>query len=171
MIFFLLIIIFMFLFFILYFNNYFYEYFEQNNVNIDEYKYLMLNNNEKKLYNIELGNSIDVFSEDCYDKCNKKSCIELDERKKNLNNCLKCNMQKNKCYNKSITGGVCNDCDIKNIDDKMNCFDINNFGCPSIKNIENNNGVIPYYIQIPDNNINSPYNKKCIFCWNIKDNL
>lgn len=53
----------------------------------------------------------------------------------------------------------------------MNCYDINNFGCANPKNLQSNDGIEPYYIEVPNNNINSPFDKKCVFCWNILDNI
>jgi hypothetical protein len=141
------------------------------NVEIKKYKTIMLDNNKKKLYKIGLNDSITVTDEDCYDKCDQSNCIKMSDKKKLLNECLKCNIQKNKCYNKSIIGGNCDDCNIENIEDKLDCYDVKNFGCPNPKNLNYSVGVDPYYIQIKDNNINSPYNKKCVFCWNILDNI
>ena len=141
------------------------------NIDIKKYKQIMLNNDKKKLYKIGLNNNINILEEDCFEKCDQSNCIKLNNQKKLLKECLKCNIQKNKCYNKSIIGGNCDDCDIENIEDKIDCYDVNNFGCPNPKNLNYNNGVDPYYIQINDNNINSPYNKKCVFCWNIFNNI
>ena len=141
----------------------------QNNISINSYKNIMLNNNEEKIFDISLSEDIGIETENCYDKCDKQNCIKLDERKKILNNCLKCNSQKNKCFKKSIIGGICDDCSIDT--NKLNCYDINNFGCPNKNDINNNIGTEPYYFKINDNNISSLYDKKCIFCWNIFDNL
>jgi hypothetical protein len=145
------------------------EYFD-----IDEYKKKMLENNNKKLYKLSLNSNIKILSEDCDDKCNKADCIKLKQRSKLLDKCIQCNSQPNKCFNKSIIGGNCDDCDITDINKKMNCSNIENYGCPNPNNLntlEINEGIQPYYIQIPDNNVNSPYNKKCVFCWNILDNI
>jgi hypothetical protein len=147
-----------------------------------EYKLKMLNNNnhnnidvissiDNKLYKIKLEEETPVYIEDCYEKCNETECIKLYEKRKILNKCLECNSQKNKCYNKSIIGGVCNDCETEDIKDKIDCYDIHNFGCPLIDDLESTKGVSPYYIEVPDNNVNSPYNKKCVFCWNILNNI
>jgi hypothetical protein len=138
------------------------------------YRNIMLNNNKENLYKIGLAENIKIYRDDCFDKCDSKSCIQLDEKKKILNKCLKCNNQKNKCFNKSILGGICSDCSIENIEDKMNCYEIGNFGCvnpDNLNNIQNNVGTDPYYIEVPDNNPNTPFNKKCVFCWNILDNI
>ena len=138
---------------------------------INEYKKLLLNNNNSEiLYKIKL-NEFKIYKEDCFDKCNHRECIKLYERIKILDKCLKCNNTKNKCFNKSIIGGTCDDCNIDEYKDKLDCYDVQNFGCSNPDNLNLNKGVEPYYLQIPDNNLNSPYNKKCVFCWNILDNI
>jgi hypothetical protein len=138
------------------------------------YKNTMLNNNQKNLYKVGLANNINIYREDCFEKCDSQSCIQLDQKTKLLEKCLKCNSKKNRCFNKSIIGGICNDCSIENIEDKMNCYEIGNFGCvnpDNLNNIQNNVGIDPYYIEVPDNNPNSPFNQKCVFCWDILDNI
>ena len=87
------------------------------------------------------------------------------EMNKYLDSCLKCNSQKNKCFDKSIIGGLCNDCNGTEEKNKMDCYNIANFGCKNIKNIRSDIGVSPYYINVE--NIKSPYDSKCVFCWNI----
>lgn len=144
------------------------------NFDLKEYNEIMLNNNKKKLYKIGLNNDIKIYHDDCYDKCNKEECIKFENRKQLLEKCLKCNLQKNKCFNKSIIGGNCDDCQVEDIKDKEDCLAINNYGCPNPNNInylEINSGVEPYYLEVPDNNPNTPFNKKCVFCWNILDNI
>ena len=150
------------------------------NMNIDyydnlytpsEYKLKMLNNNKAELFKLKLEKTTPIYTEDCYQKCDAKECMKLDQKKKLLNKCLQCNSQKNKCYDKSIIGGICNDCKTEDIKDKIDCYNINNFGCSPNNNLESNKGIPPYYIQIPDDNINTPYDKKCVFCWNILDNI
>ena len=141
------------------------------NANIKKYKEIMFNNNEKKLYKIGLNENIDIREEDCFDKCDHSNCLKMMNQKKILNQCLECNKQKNKCFNKSIIGGNCDDCSIENNEDKLDCYDVNNFGCPNPENINFSVGINPYYVQVNDNNLNSPYDKKCIFCWNILGNI
>ncbi len=151
-----------------------YKYNIENFIDIKTYNKIMLDNNKKHLYNIALNKNIKINREDCTKQCNEQQCLILEERIKRYDECTKCNSQYKKCYNKSIIGGNCNDCEITDIKDKMNCGEIDNFGCPHPQNLNNitiDNGVKPYYIQIPDNNVNSPFNKKCVFCWNILDNL
>jgi hypothetical protein len=141
---------------------------------INEYKKLMLNNDKKNLYKVSLDKKIKIYKDECFDRCDKENCMILNERIKMMDKCIKCNVQNKKCFNKSIIGGNCDDCNIDNIEDKLDCLSIDNFGCPSPNNLNNlkiDRGVEPYYIEVPDNNVNSPYNKKCVFCWNIIDNL
>ncbi len=149
-------------------------YINKEDFEIKKYKEIMLHNDKKKLYKISLSEETEIMREDCNEKCNAQECIKLHEKTKLLGECIKCNMQKGKCYEKSIIGGVCNDCDIENIEDKINCLGIDNFGCVNPTNLNDigiNSGIEPYYIEVPDNNPNSPYNKKCVFCWNILDNI
>lgn len=126
--------------------------------------------NNKKLYKLKLSDDTKIQTEDCDDKCDQANCIKLKDKLRVLNECVKCNKQKNKCFTKSIIGGNCDDC-INDEESKLDCYDVNNFGCSNNNNLQINKGVSPYYIQVPDNNINSPYNKKCAFCWNILDNI
>jgi hypothetical protein len=154
-----------------------YEYFNLNNietVSLKEYSKIMVNNNNNKLYKISLSNNMPIYTDDCFLKCSHEDCIKFENRKKLLDKCLKCNNEKNKCFKKSIIGGNCDNCNIKNIEDKEDCYKIHNYGCPSPDNINNlsiNRGVRPYYLEIPDNNVNSPFDKKCVFCWDLLDNL
>ena len=167
MLFTILFIISIFLFLILcYQKSYQREYFD-----INTYKEIIKNNDKKNIYKIGLNKDISIYKTDCYDKCSKTDCIKLDNMTKVLEKCMKCNSQKKKCFNHSIIGGTCDDCNIENENEKLNCLHIQNYGCTNPNNIFDNNGVEPYYIQIPDNNLNSPYDKKCVFCWNLLDNI
>jgi hypothetical protein len=148
--------------------------YEDSSFSTNKYKYTMLNNNKEKLYKISLDKNIEILRDECYEKCDRKQCLILDDRTKWFEKCTKCNLQDKKCFNKSIIGGNCDDCDIDDIKDKINCSSIDNYGCANPNNLNNlsiNNGVLPYYIDIPDNNVNSPFNKKCVFCWNLMDNI
>jgi hypothetical protein len=139
--------------------------------NLIEYQDIMVANNEKKLFKIGFNDNIKIYEEDCFDKCDLANCIKLNDRTTLLDKCLKCNAEENKCFTKNVVGGNCDDC--KNIkdEDKLDCYDINNFGCPNPKNIDLNKGIKPYYIQINDTNPSSPYDKKCVFCWNIQNEI
>lgn len=176
MIFEIMIFIMIILFFILYYTNYLFEYYDNinNNIDINSYKKMMLDNDKKNLYKIGLSNNINVYTDDCNEKCDATKCTLLNERTKSLNKCIECNSQKYKCYKngvESITGGSCEDCDIENVDDKLNCFSTDNYGCPPPHDLNSINGVRPYYVEINNNSPVSPYNQKCVFCNNIFDNL
>jgi len=144
---------------------------KREHFNLIEYQNIMLENNNKKLYKIGFNDNIKIYEEDCFDKCDMKNCIKLDDRTNLLDKCLKCNAEENKCFTKSIVGGNCDDCRNIKDEDKLDCYDINNFGCPNPKNIDLNKGIKPYYIQINDTNQSSPYDKKCVFCWNIPSEI
>jgi hypothetical protein len=139
--------------------------------NISDYKNKMFNNNGQKLYKISLSDDVKIYEEDCFEKCDRQNCIKLNDRIDSLQKCLKCNLQKNKCFNKSIINGNCDDCDGVKYEDKVNCLDIHNYGCVDPKNINLNQGIKPYYIEIDTNSVETPYNKKCVFCWNLTDNI
>jgi len=146
------------------------EYFD-----ITEYDNIMLNNyynNFNNLYKIGLNKNIPIYRDECFDKCNAEECIKLEEKRKWLKKCNECNKIEGKCFHKSIIGGNCDDC-LPN-EEKIDCYNIDNFGCTTPSNINNlqvYNGIEPYFLEVPDNNPNSPYNKKCVFCWDIMDSL
>ena len=50
---------------------------------------------------------------------------------------------------------------------KMNCNHKNDIGCTNPDDIFGLEGVEPYYIEVPSNNSNSPFDKKCVFCWEL----
>lgn len=166
----LFIIFIIFIIIFIFFKNKYLECFNNvKNVSIDEYTKIMMDNKNKSIYRVGLSDNLPINSEDCFEKCDKENCIKMIEMNRILEKCVKCNSEKNKCFKKSIIGGVCNDCD--ETDEKINCYDVKNFGCPNPKDINYEIGVQPYYTQINDDNINSPFDKKCIFCWNILDNI
>lgn len=169
MIYYLIMIIFIPILFFIYFkitSNLFIELFE-----MDKYKEILLNNPNKKIYNLMLNKDITIYEEDCEKKCSKEDCVKLYDFKNNLDKCLKCQSKEDKCFKKSIIGGLCDNCG--EISKKIDCLDVKNFGCTNPYNLQSNIGVSPYYIEIPDNNLNTPFDKKCVFCWNneILDNI
>jgi hypothetical protein len=135
--------------------------------NISKYKDLLINNHGKNIYNISLSEDIKIDEENCFEKCDTRNCTNLSERINSLKKCLQCNSQENKCYTKSIINGNCDDCTGVKMEDKLDCFNLDVYGCPNPKNINSNEGVKPYFIEIDSNSVNSPYNKKCLFCWNL----
>ena len=54
---------------------------------------------------------------------------------------------------------------------KEDCNNVRGIGCVDPKNIYSNNGVEPYYIEVPTSSANTPFDTKCIFCWQIKSEL
>jgi hypothetical protein len=106
--------------------------------------------------------------EDCYELCNAKECINMQERNKILNSCLKCSEEK-KCFHKSIIGGNCDDC--AENETPINCYDTRHFGCTNPRDFNSYDGVHSYFVLSNDDNVNSLYNKECLFCWNIEENL
>jgi hypothetical protein len=141
-----------------------------NNVyNIKEYNNLMVNNNKKNLYKIGIKNNTKIYYDKCFEQCDEKNCKIMYNKKLYLDKCLKCNAQKNKCFRKSIIGGNCDDCEEN--EEKINCKNIYNFGCPPYNDLNSSNGVDPYYFLMPDNNPNSIFDKKCVFCWNIFNDI
>ena len=73
---------------VLYRGNYFFEYYnnknDNNTVDIDKYKYIMLNNNKKNLYKVGLSKNINIYHDDCNEKCDATKCTALNERNKSL---------------------------------------------------------------------------------------
>lgn len=106
-------------------------------------------------------------TEDCSSKCDYEDCIKMDRMKRNLKDCEVCQMDPKKCFRKSIIGGNCEDC--MEGEEQMNCLSTDNFGCTSPADINSMEGAPPYFISVPDDNLNSPYDKKCIMCWQIKE--
>jgi hypothetical protein len=172
MIYLLLFIFIIFLYF--YFNTY--ESFKNKNlqlntVNKDEFKKYMIQKKDSDIYNVKLGNNIEDIK-DCFKKCNIIDCIKLIKMTNNYDTCVKCQKDNSdKCYNNLISGGVCNNC--SNNLKRFNCNDVNSsFSCPNPKNIYNNQGVKPYYLQVKNSKtISSPYDQSCLFCWNLKNKL
>ena len=129
----------------------------------------MFNNDKRKLYKVGLSDNINILEEDCFDKCDQSNCVKMLNQKKILNDCLKCNIQKKKCFNKSIIGGNCDDC-MKG-ETPIDCLRTDNFGCTNPANFNSFNGSYPYYFELPDYNITSPLDQKCVFCWQIEDQI
>ncbi len=105
--------------------------------------------------------------DDCSSKCDYEDCVKFDRMKRNLKDCEECHLNPKKCFRKSIIGGNCEDC--MEGEEQMDCLSTDNFGCTSPADINSMNGAPPYFISVPDDNLNSPYDKKCIMCWQIKE--
>jgi len=162
-----IVLAFILLFFALFISNSLSETFIGSNMT---YKNIMKNDDHSKLYKIYVDPEFELHdSEDCFDKCDKTECLKMDSMNHVLKKCVKCNAMNNKCFNRSIIGGTCDDC-MKN-QQKMDCYDIQNFGCTNPYNINDRKGTEPYFIEMNDSNLNSPYSKKCVFCWNLLDSI
>ncbi len=109
----------------------------------------------------------EIRSDNCYGKCDERDCNMMETMKKNLSKCIECHKNPKKCFRKSIIGGNCDDClpDEKQID----CKSTKELGCVPPHNVYSYDGSYPYFIQIPDKNLNSPYDRKCVFCWQIHE--
>ncbi len=109
-----------------------------------------------------------IDTEDCYAKCGvAQNCNIMQSMKKNLLKCVECHKNPNKCFRKSIIGGNCDDCEEGEV--QMDCSSTKNFGCIPPMNTNSDEGTLPYFIKVPEDNLNSPYDKKCVFCWQIPD--
>jgi hypothetical protein len=108
-----------------------------------------------------------VKTEDCSAKCKSEDCIKMDRMTRDFENCIKCHENPKKCFRKSVIGGNCDDC-LKD-EKQIKCNDTNEFGCVPPHNINSYEGTKPYFIQLKSDNLNSPYDEQCIFCWQIKD--
>jgi len=166
-IFFLLFFIILFMSFIL-LNKYYTESFK--NYTRTEVNNLLLKNAKKKnkIYKINIiKNKEDL--KNCFRKCDYKNCLKLYQRHLNYNNCITCQKDKNKCFNRLDTLGSCDSCG-KNLL-KNNCNDINQFACPKLNDLFNNEGEKPYYLEVIDTKTNpiSPYDQSCLFCWNLEN--
>ena len=149
-------------------NKYLIEYF-QNDITKKEFDDLMINNKKSdynKLYNVSLGNKIKIQRKDCFRKCDYQNCVELYDKIQNYEKCKKCQEDNSKCYKDLITYGGCDNCSkyVK----KNKCNSVDKYGCPDYNNLYNNNGVKPYFIEVPSKSSNSPFDTKCVFCWNIR---
>jgi len=133
---------------------------------LNDYKNLMLNNDKKQLFKKTLNKNLKRYTKDCLSTCDDRECIKLEEMHKLLKKCIKCNKNKKKTFKKSIIGGICDDYDGKQ-DEKLDCYDIMNFGCINPNDMDSKKGVFPYYVLLNDNNINSSFDKKCAFCWQL----
>jgi len=100
--------------------------------------------------------------------CDARECINMNERNKILDKCLKCKAE-NKCFHKSIIGGNCDDCLENEI--PMDCYHTSNFGCTNPRDFNSKQGTHSYFVLSNDDDVNSLYNKECLFCWNIENNL
>ena len=50
---------------------------------------------------------------------------------------------------------------------EFTCNDKNNIGCTNPDDLFGSEGVEPYYIEVASDISNSPFDKKCVFCWQL----
>jgi hypothetical protein len=110
----------------------------------------------------------EIKYEDCERQCNAKDCIIMREMKKTLDKCFKCKAE-GKCFKKTIIGGNCDDC-MKG-ETPIDCLRTDNFGCTNPANFNSFNGSYPYYFELQDFSVTSPLDQKCVFCWQIEDQI
>lgn len=164
--------IFVILLFLYFIDRYFYnilpEFFESKTINLQDLrKQLIKNLGFSKVTIMKIPENLIEKDEDACDlKCGAEECKIMKEMKKNLTKCVECH-QKGKCFHKSIVGGNCDDC--LEGEKPINCSDTREFGCAPPHNIQSYDGSLPYFISVPSENLNSPYDKKCIFCWQFSD--
>ena len=120
------------------------------------------------LYKVGLKD-IKIQRENCFQKCNAQDCTKLYMRRLNYKKCNLCQKNKNKCFNRLNTVGSCDICS-DNLK-KFNCNHKNDIGCTDPNNIYGLDGIEPYYIEVNSNESNSPFNKKCVFCWELNSFL
>ena len=122
--------------------------------------------NLKNLYNISLGDDIKIQRENCFKKCDYENCVKLYNKRQNYKKCIECQMDKKKCYKDQISYGGCDSC--SKFVKKNECNSLDSYGCPDFRNVYSKSGVEPYFIEVPSKNNNSPFDTKCVFCWNIR---
>jgi|SaaInlStandDraft_7_1057024.scaffolds.fasta_scaffold25558_3 hypothetical protein len=164
----LILFIFIFIIIIVFLYFYYYKYEKFKNYTIKEANNMFLKN-KNKVYKLNIIKKEEDMDK-CYQKCNPSDCMKLDLMKNNYDKCNKCQNNKNNCFNNLSSTGICDPCG-KNLK-KFNCNDINKFACPKIHDVFNKTGTKPYYLEVINkNDITSPYNQSCLFCWNIKNYL
>jgi len=128
----------------------------------------LLANHSDQLFKPSFASNIQPEEEDCYEMCDSKQCLNMQERNKILNSCVKCRSE-NKCFHKSIIGGNCDDC----MEDEVpiDCYDTRHFGCTNPRDFNSYNGVFSYFVMSNSDDVNSLYNKECLFCWDIQNQL
>ena len=119
-----------------------------------------------KIVKSKLKGYTHILEKGCFDRCPKKECEKLYSYINSAKECLKCHQNKKNCYHKKMVGGYCSPCD-KN-EEQVSCLNVNRFGCPNPNDLNNMNGVMPYYYQVKTNSVNSAYDTECRFCWNLK---
>ena len=144
------------------------EAFETKVLSQKKFDKFILKNAGKKAFNVGLKD-VKIQRENCFQKCNAQDCTKLYMRRLNYKKCNLCQKNKNKCFNRLNTVGSCDACS-DNLK-KFNCHHKNDIGCTDPNNIYGLDGIEPYYIEVNSNESNSPFNKKCVFCWELNSFL
>ncbi len=144
------------------------DFMEKKNINLNDLrKQLVSNLGLSKVTILKIPPQlVETDTDTCDMKCGSAGCIQMKEMKKNLTKCIECH-QKGKCFHSSIIGGNCDDC--LDGETPINCNDTRNFGCAPPHNIQSYDGSLPYFISVPSKELNSPFDQKCIFCWEFSE--
>ncbi len=144
------------------------EGFEEKKINLQDLrKQLIQNLGLSKITIMKIPPQlIETDEEACDIKCGADQCKIMKEMNKNLKKCIEC-QQKGKCFHHSIIGGNCDDCGEN--EKPIQCNDTRNFGCAPPHNIQSYDGSLPYFISVPSKELNSPFDQKCIFCWQFSE--
>ena len=102
--------------------------------------------------------------EKCNSICNNNEfCLRYERDLKHFNKCEKCH-KLGKCYKILDTNsGVCEICNPNN-KDQYQCNNTRYLGCPRPNDINNFDGIKPYFVLIKSNNISDIYGTKCNLC-------
>ena len=119
----------------------------------------------------------DVRREDCDEKCGAKDCKQMYEQQKNLNSCRTCQKDSKKCFHKTASGGLCDDCQEGEtqlqcdsvIGDNLSSDQKNGFGCPNPNDLYARTGVDPYYVIKTTFGQNNNIEQTCVFCNDLTD--
>ena len=151
-------------------SNFFYnEKFTTQILSQKKFDKFILNKPNNISYKVGLKN-IKIQRENCFKKCGVENCTKLYMKRLNYTNCKKCQKDKKKCYDNTLyTVGACNMCG--NNLKKTNCNHKNQIGCTNPNNIYGLEGVEPYYIEVPSKSSNTPFDTKCVFCWELESYL
>ena len=119
----------------------------------------------------------DIRREDCDEKCGAKDCKQMYEQQKNLNSCRTCQKDPKKCFHKTQSGGLCDDCQEGEtqlqcdsvIGDNLSQDQKNGFGCPNPTDLYARTGVDPYYVIKTTFGQKKNIEQTCIFCNDLTD--
>ncbi len=142
-----------------------------------QYMNLLLDNLSKGILTEMKIRPKDVRREDCDEKCGAKDCKQMYEQQKNLNSCRTCQKDPKKCFHKTASGGLCDDCQEGElqlqcdsvIGNNLTADQTNGFGCPNPNDLYARTGVDPYYVIKTTFGQNNNIEQSCIFCNDLTD--